>query len=283
MGGMGWSVVEGIDAPVTVAEVVRRLGGDPAELFELPAEEAFDADACEALVCLAPHGSAVALFEPGSPQAVRPEVLRRLSAGARVHATCWHVNGGERLLYAAYGKLVTGIQPYWPKERWGELPDTLDEDLRALGGFAVEDPDLRPRPEDHAGAIALAAIERRTGVRATADWLAGPHTAVRIARPVPDDPQPRTTFARVDPDLDAWLRLAPEETRRAAVRLALRRVVERFDLTGDPVVALLIGAVEAGEAVPGRPGRGAGHPVLPAPPGGGPPAPSPAGPAARPP
>src|SRR2546429_1201168 len=83
MAGMGWSVVEGIDAPVTVAEVVRRLGGDPAELFELPAEEAFDADACEALVCLAPHGSAVALFEPGSPQAVRPEVLRRLSAGAR--------------------------------------------------------------------------------------------------------------------------------------------------------------------------------------------------------
>jgi hypothetical protein len=166
-----------------------------------------------------------------------------------VHSTSWHFNGGDILMYGAYGKLLTGLRPDWPRDRWGELPDALDDDLRAVGGFAASDPDLGPHPTSHPGAVALAAIELRTAARATAEWLTGPHTMIRLPRPLPDDPRPATVFARVDPDLDAWLRLARDEVRRAAVRHALRRVVERFDAAADPVVALLLPAVEAGEPV----------------------------------
>jgi hypothetical protein len=51
----------------------------------------------------------------------------------------------------------------------------------------------------------------------------------------------------MDADLDAWLRLASDQTRREAVRHTLNRVIERFDLSADPVVTLLRPAVDAGQ------------------------------------
>jgi len=256
--GMGWCVVEGIDAPVSLADAVRRLGVDPSELTEVDLEEVIDGPPCDSVICIADHARGVALFEYGGREVVRFEVMRRLSAGARVHSTSWHFNGGDTMMYAAYGQLLTGLKTEYPKDRWGERPDALDDDLRAVGGFALED-DLGPRPAGHPGVVALAAIELRTGVRPTLEWLKGRLTAVRIARPVPDDPRPSTPFGRLDPDLDAWLRVAPEEVRRAAVRHALRRVVDRFDVADDPVVSLMLGAVEAGTPMPEGPERDAVH------------------------
>jgi Family of unknown function (DUF6461) len=245
---MCWAVVEGIDASVSIEEATRRLGADPDALTELPYDAKPDVPSWETLVYLAPHRSGVVLCERGSGlQSIRPEVIRWLSAGARVHSTTWHYTGGERLLYGAYGTLLTGLRPNWPRDRWGELPDALDDDLRAVGGFAASDPDLGPHPKAHPGAVAMAAIELRTGARATVEWLTGTRIAVPVTHPIPDDPQPTTALARMDADLDAWLRLASDQTRREAVRHTLNRVIERFDLSADPVVTLLRPAVDAGQ------------------------------------
>ncbi len=251
---MCWAVVEGIDAPVSIEEAVRRLGADPDALTELPYGAKPDVSSWETLVYLAPHGSGVVLCERGSSlQSVRPEVIRWLSAGARVHSTTWHYTGGERLLYGAYGRLLTGLRPNWPRERWGELPDALDDDLRAVGGFAASDPDLGPHPEAHPGAVAMAAIELRTGARATIEWLTDTRIAVPVTHPIPDDPRPTTALARMDADLDAWLRLASDETRQEAVRHALNRIIVRFDLSTDPVVTLLRPALETGQLMAAGP------------------------------
>ena len=105
---MYWSVVEGIDTPVTVDEAVRRLGGDPAQLVEASGEELIDDLSCDASVCVEQRGSGVVLFVTGNYQSVRSEVIRRLSADSRVHSTSWHFSGWDIMLYAAYGTLLTG-------------------------------------------------------------------------------------------------------------------------------------------------------------------------------
>jgi hypothetical protein len=251
---MCWAVVEGIDAPVSIEDAVRRLGADPDTLTELPYGAKPDVSSWETIVYFASYRSGVVLCERGrSLQSIRPEVIRWLSAGARVHSTTWHFTGGERLLYGAYGRLLTGLRPSYPSERWGEVPGALDDDLRTVGGFAAFDPDLGPHPEAHPGAVAMAAIELRTGARATVEWLTGTRIAVPVTHPIPDDPQPSTTLARMDADLDAWLRLAADQTQHEAVSHTLNRIIEQFDLSADPVVTLLRPALEAGQPMAAGP------------------------------
>jgi hypothetical protein len=198
-----WTVVLGVASPVTVDQAISRIGGDPATLAERDWEVAFDQDLVN-VVHLAQVGSAVVLFEVNGLQGRRPEVLRRLSDGASVHAVSWHINGADEIVYAAYGQVITGVDVFSPESRHGSNPAALDDELRELVA-------LRAEGGDDYRAAAMAVVERCTGVRLRADWFERPRQSVIVAEPLAEDPRPRTGFASVDPDLHVLLSLAGPE------------------------------------------------------------------------
>jgi hypothetical protein len=225
-----WTVVEPVTAPVNVDEVVRRLGGDPGTV-ELA--EPDDVPAGWTVFHLHPVGSAVALLEVNNSQGSRPEVLRRLSDGARVHSAFWNVNAVSRFSYAVYGTVLATFEAL-------DLPDPgpLDGDLDDLYA-AVRHHD------GHWSAAMLAVIERRTGVALDDDWLGRPHPVAAIPA-VPADPRPPGFLGGFDPDLDVLLRLAPEPVQRAALRLLVSGLAAIFDLTDEPAVGAVVDVLKVG-------------------------------------
>ena len=225
-----WTVVEPVTAPVTVEEVVRRLGGDASTVALSVPDEVPDG---WAVFHLHPAGSAVALLEVNGYQGSRPEVLRRLSDGARVHSAFWNVNAASRFSFAVYGKVLTAFEALQP-------PDTgpLDGDLDDLFAAVLRD-------DGRWSAALLAVIERRTGVALDDDWLDQPH-AVAALPAVPHDPRPPGFLGASDPDLDALLRLAPEGIRRGALRWLVTGLAAAFDLAGEPAIGAVIDALKVG-------------------------------------
>src|SRR5690349_21293805 len=108
---MCWTVVEPVTAPVTVEEVVRRLGGDASTIALSGPDEVPDG---ATVFHLHPVGSAVTLLEVNDHQGSRVEVLRRLSDGARAHSAFWNVNAVSRLSYAVYGKVLAAFEALEP-------------------------------------------------------------------------------------------------------------------------------------------------------------------------
>jgi hypothetical protein len=97
--------------------------------------------------------------------------------------------------------------------------------------------------------MAMALVERRTGVRLDLDWVEeltedGPGIVIGY---IPDDPTPSTGLGRVDPDLDARLRSGPATIRHAALLLAVRTMAERFTWSDPQAVAATVAAVERGK------------------------------------
>jgi hypothetical protein len=230
-----WTVVRGLGKPVTVQQVIARLGADPATLAERDFDESFDRYPA-GVVQLAEVGSAVVLFEVNGSQGQRPEVLRWLSEGASVHGVYWHVNGADRLVYAAYGKVITGVDVFRPESRHGVDPAALDEELQELVALRADDGnEYRP--------AAMAVVERCTGVRLEAEWFERPRPSVIIAKPLPEDPSPPTALAAVDPDLHVLLTRAGREVQRAALVRTVRVLAERLDLAGEPAVSHAIAAL----------------------------------------
>jgi hypothetical protein len=225
-----WTVIQPLTKPVTVAEVVRRLGGDLAEIEHRTGWDSGDLS----VVHLNQVGPAVLMVETDGAEGVRDEVLRWLSDGAAVHSSWWgEANGRSFLCYAAFGRLLTQLDHLDSGRPGGEQPTALDEDrasLRGLGG------DL-----DYPAQLAL--VERRTGVRLEAAWLDQPHPTVVLRRPIPDDPRPPGLFAAEDPDLAALLLMADEPTHRAAVHWVLGLLVDELDLRGEPAVAAVLDAL----------------------------------------
>lgn len=233
-----WTVVRGVGPPITVEQVISRIGGDPTTLAERDWDAAFDHFPTP-VVHLAQIGSAVTMFEVNGMQGQRPEVLRWLSDRACVHSVYWHVNGADRLMYAAYGRVITGVDVFDPTQRHGEDPAALDDDLQELVALRADNGhDYRP--------AAMAVLERRTGVRLPTDWFEQPRLSVIIAEPLPDDPTPPTGLASVDPDLHVLLSLAGPEVRNAALVRLVRLLAERFDLSGEPDVSQALAALASG-------------------------------------
>jgi hypothetical protein len=225
-----WTVVEPVTAPVSVEEVIRRLGGGPETVALSVSDEVPDGST---VFHLHPAGSAVALLEVNGYQGSRPEVLRRLSDGARVHSAFWNVNAVSRLSYAVYGKVLAAFEALQPPES-GPLDGDLDDLLAAV----LDD-------DGHWSAALLAVVERRTGVALDDDWLNVPHP-VAVLPAVPHDPRPPGFLGASDPDLDALLRLAPEPVRRSALRWLVSVLAANFDLTDDPAVGAVIDALKVG-------------------------------------
>ena len=197
-----WTVIQPLTKPVTIAEVVRRLGGDPAEIEHRSGWEPHDLP----MVHLNQLGPPVVMVEVMGGEGVRDEVLRWLSDGAVVHSSWWcDAIGRSSLCYAAFGQLLTRVECLDDDRPSGEQPTALDEDRAALRGN-LDCP------------AQLALVERRTGVRLDAAWLDQPHPTMVLGKPIPDDPRPPGMFAAVDPDLAAMLLMADESTHRAALR-----------------------------------------------------------------
>src|SRR5207248_3946963 len=221
-----WTVVEPVTRPVTVEEVVRRLGGDPSAVAQSGLD---DVPPGSTVFHLHPAGSAVGLLEVNDYQGSRTEVLRRLSDGARVHSAFWNVNAVNRLSYAVYGKVLASFEAF----PFSADPGPLDGDLGDLAAGG-----------DWKAAM-LAVVERRTGVVLEDGWLTGPHP-VAVLPPVPFDPQPPGFLGAADPDLDALLRLAPEPARRAALRWLVSGLAAAFDLTDEPAVRAVVDTLKTG-------------------------------------
>lgn len=217
-----WSVVRGLSKPVTIEDVVRRMGGDPTTLRERPLAAAYDDyDPDAPLIHLAQPGPAVIVVENNGFQATRPEVLRELSTDAVVHNIYWQVNGHDRWAYAVWRKVLATVDLEFPENRSGDDPDCVASDL---------DPLLRSydRPHRYAG---LAAISLRTGVRLDADWLARPQLSF-VATPLPSDPTPRSWVAWQEPDLYAWLMMADADRHGHVLARTLELLADRFGLSG---------------------------------------------------
>jgi hypothetical protein len=228
-----WTVVQPLTKPVTVADVVRRLGGDPAEIEH---RTGWDFDGATTVVHLNQVGPAVVLAEVMDGQGSREEVLRWLSDGAVVHSSWWcSANARSFLCYAAFGRLLTRLQHLDDNGPGGEQPEALDEDRAALRGL-IDDPDL-----DYPAQLAL--VERRTGVRLDAAWLDQPHATVVLRKLIPDDPRPPGSLATTDPDLAAMLLMADEPTHRAALRWVLDQLADEQDLRGEPLVNAVLEAL----------------------------------------
>jgi hypothetical protein len=226
-----WTVIQPLTKPVTVAEVVRRLGGDPADIEHRTGWEFQDS-----LLHLNQVGPAVVMVETAAGEGVRDEVLRWLSDGAVVHSSWWGAaNGRSFLCYAAFGRLLTQLDHLDTDRLAGEQPTALDEDRAPLRSL-TDDPDL-----DYPAQLAL--VERRTGVRFDPAWLDQPHPTAALRRPIPDDPRPPGTFAAVDPDLAAMLLMAGEPTHRAALHWVLGLLADEYDLRGEPLVGAVLDAL----------------------------------------
>jgi len=131
-----WTVIEPLRDPLTIPDVVRRLGGDPADLQPLPPDAIDDhvrADySAPPLVHFTQVGRAVAMIEYNGFQGSLPEVLGRLSVGARVHSAYWNVNRDNALSSAAFGHLLVTLDAQFPDSRVGLDIGVLDSDLDVL-------------------------------------------------------------------------------------------------------------------------------------------------------
>ncbi|MBB5478385.1 DUF6461 domain-containing protein [Micromonospora parathelypteridis] len=233
--GLSWAVVQPASAEATVDGVIKRLRARRVEPGDKHAGELAD---------LAQIGPDVVVFQDNGCALSRPEVLRWLSDGTRVHTVDWTINGNGGVTYAVYGKVLARMDMNDPDRRHGDDPsafaDDLDDVRAALG-------------TEYVRSAVMAFVERRTGVRLPAEWMsdegadteAGPWVTVSLGA-FPSDPRPPSNFGHYEPDLDARLRAAPETVRRAALTLALRAVTTRFRFSDEELARQAVEAVERG-------------------------------------
>jgi hypothetical protein len=234
-----WTVVEPVSKPADVDEVIRRLGGDPADAATQPVDLGDFGAGVRCALYLGQVGPSVSIFEVGGYQGSRPEVLRVLSDGARVHSAFWTVEPPAVFGYAVYGRTLVSFSDS-PHDRTGDDPDVMNPDL-------VDIFEAQPDNDEPGGdwrAAMLATVERRTAVRLDAAWLRRPLRRI-LLDPLPNDPLPPPN-ATGDFDLDAAYRLAAEPAQRAARAWLLRRLADDFGFDGQPDIAESIASVASG-------------------------------------
>ncbi|MEV4417203.1 DUF6461 domain-containing protein [Catellatospora sp. NPDC049609] len=251
--GLSWTVIQPAGAPVTEDVVLRRLRGRRVDLAEIQFPHVNDfrpGMPDESKVAhLIQVGPAVVMLQPNGFEGARREVLRWLSDGARVHNVDWTINGNGGISYAVYGKVLAWVDKNDPGRRHGEQPDVLDDDLDGLReARRIWDAGDLAGADFNAEAMAL--VERRTGVRLDVGWVDGLEEADQAVMigDIPNDPTPPGRFGYTDADLDARLRGAPEQARRAALTLVARALADRFTFSDPEAVASTVDAVE--RAVP---------------------------------
>ncbi|GAA0986043.1 hypothetical protein GCM10009555_062600 [Acrocarpospora macrocephala] len=105
-----WTVVQSVTDTLTVGTIAERLGARAEDLEYEPVDEDLDEYDYEMACRISQAGSSFVVFEDNGYQGTRPEILRRLSAGARVVSLFWNVNANTKLHYAVYGTVVTALR-----------------------------------------------------------------------------------------------------------------------------------------------------------------------------
>jgi hypothetical protein len=234
-----WTVIEPVTGPVTVESVAGRLGADPAGIRELPWDAAYDLDAGGAqVVHLGQAGRSVMMLEANGFQGAG-ESARALSEGARVHSAYWNVNAVSSLSCAALGSLLVTFEGLFPDRRQGLDIGALDEELDPL--YAALSPprsDFRP--------VIMGIVERRTGVRLSAEWLAADRPAIVLPDGSPPGGRAVAPGALFDPELESAVWLAPVGARNALAGDLVRLLAEVGRLGAEPEVRAALTAVASG-------------------------------------
>jgi hypothetical protein len=168
---MCWTVVRPHQAPLTMEDVLRRLGGDAATVTtRRPVDVEYDDQA----VFLEQRDDAVITVRYHVDND-EEDLLLRLSQDATVHEVFWVINNFNRLYYAVDGVVVTELDVLRPQERWGADPDALTGHLDALRD--LRDREQGPWPDWE---TAMATVESLTGLRLDADWFDRPQVFAKL-------------------------------------------------------------------------------------------------------
>jgi hypothetical protein len=154
--GFCWTVVQPTSGELSVPEVASRFAPQ-VEWVEVPSHETIE----EGVIQAGRAGGSVFLFERNGFEGSRPEVLRRLSEGARAAGVFWNVNFDNSVDYAVNGRLLTSLDAMFPDNRHGEQPEALDDWLFPLGDLLSVD----------WRASAMAIVEMATGSRLETDFF----------------------------------------------------------------------------------------------------------------
>jgi hypothetical protein len=213
--------------PADADGVVRGFGGDLARSRQVSLAGLGAPGAGEPVLAVRDVGTCLLVLEVNGWQGSRPEVLRRISAGARAVSVYWNVNMTTRFSYAVSGQVLTAFEAMTPDRRWGADPDCLEA---ARSGLPWETGDWVP--------LLLALAARVTGVQVRPEWLEGDFLVVP-AEPVEDDPasavNPPTEPLTYDDGPLAWALLRAGDAARAGVAgLAARYAADMAARHGAP-------------------------------------------------
>ncbi|GAA4918168.1 DUF6461 domain-containing protein [Streptomonospora salina] len=165
-----------------------RLGVAERDLRCLPIAEAVEAALCASddrppmTVHALAMGGWTVIIEPTGCRATRPECYRALSAETELVSVRVLMGHRYEFRWVIDGVLQTCFDARTPQTRRGTRPDSLDEQMSAvgLGGTAAEsDP----------GAAVLALADRVTGVRIRSSHLAGPLLGAELDTALPLTPR----------------------------------------------------------------------------------------------
>ncbi|MGW0590818.1 hypothetical protein [Streptosporangium sp. NPDC002607] len=223
--GLSWTVVRPLGESLSLPSVASRLiGGGRPTLVESSEEFDEEAEAVEGTaVYLDEFGDSIGLYEPGGfSYAAAVPVLEWLSEDAQVWHVSWNLTGRRFLEYAANGRRLAVIPGFDPRALHGEAPATLQDAAAALESVAGETWITQK-------AAVLAVIEARTGARLSHGWFDEPRQVALVDLPFSEETTPIGLWHH-EPELDARLRLMPEEDRRAVLLRLIDVLIERFDL-----------------------------------------------------
>jgi hypothetical protein len=206
---MSWAVVEAVDGPLSIADVVVSWGAKPEDLSTAIPDESFDS------VHFVQHGGAVIVIEPNGFQTTRPEVLRRLSARGRTQSAFWNVNATVELNVAYYGTVTA----CW-HDRSLSNGTRSPESLRSFADDAARLTEIDPTLNEE---LVSAGLEAGTGVRLLAEHLLQPQASLLAVPEVASDPQSPGVFAHVDAEVDFALRQLSQEDQREVIAGIIKR------------------------------------------------------------
>lgn len=240
---------------VSEDQVLRAFGADPDEAVlresgePVPAPEGMT-DAAPVIRVGRVGDWGIVIEEDEPPQGVRPEVLRRASAGGG-EAVALHQDIGKlnhEFAHAVDGEVVTAVTTSVPAHWRGTQPERLQPLAEELGLRDGADADLSELE------VLLALAEGIFGLRLSPSDLERPMRSARILPPLedrPPAPPPDQGFhIGNDPVLDLLLNRADRSALTVITALRVRRLMAETGLDSYPE---LVSAVEAAIAGQGRP------------------------------
>jgi cell wall assembly regulator SMI1 len=243
-GYVALTFVAGIDE----AELLRRFGADPARAVPRTRTQAraLRDSWVEGYLPVLRVGRAgrwaFAVEEERRPEGVRPEVLRRLSAGTR--AVALHYTGsGTRFTLVEDGTPVIEGDTLHPARWTGRDPGRFLPALRAAG---LAPPDATRYPDEDVPAL-LGVLRTELGIEFDGDLLRPPLPSTQFLPVLPDPPTTSAVSARVEPLLAAQLAYADEERLRAALLAQARRLAAETGLDGYPELVVALDRAAAGD------------------------------------